>query len=315
MEIPVYLFTGLLDSGKTTLIYEVCGEEDFLEPGNTVLIQCEEGEESFSEEFLREYSIILIKAEKPEMLNEMFWTNLEKDYKPAQIMIEYNGMWEMERILDGNFPEDWFVGGIYSTVDGSSAELYLNNMRKTFMEPLKASNLIIFNRCDDSTDRIKYRRNLKALNPAVQVAFERKDGTMYENEKDVLPFDYSSSTVSIDDMDYGLWYIDALENPEHYLGKEILFTAKYCASAKPDQKYFVPGRHVMTCCEDDIQFLGFICNFKEDMAFEHGDWIHVKVSFDYGKHEMYGYDETGPILKLISIEQAKQPEIELVTFT
>ena len=315
MVTPVFVCTGFLDSGKTTLVKETLMEQDWIEQGLTLLILCEEGEEEYSKEYLDSKEMAQLKVEAFEQLNSVFFKNCEKNYHPTQVVIEYNGMWEMERILDGNFPEDWFVGGIYSTVDGSSAELYLNNMRKTFMEPLKASNLIIFNRCDDSTDRIKYRRNLKALNPAVQVAFERKDGTMYENEKDVLPFDYSSSTVSIDDMDYGLWYIDALENPEHYLGKEILFTAKYCASAKPDQKYFVPGRHVMTCCEDDIQFLGFICNFKEDMAFEHGDWIHVKVSFDYGKHEMYGYDETGPILKLISIEQAKQPEIELVTFT
>ena len=44
MERPVYLFTGLLDSGKSTLIHEVAGEEGFLEPGLTILVRCEEGE-------------------------------------------------------------------------------------------------------------------------------------------------------------------------------------------------------------------------------------------------------------------------------
>lgn len=315
MEIPVYLFTGLLDSGKTTLIHEVCGEEDFLEPGNTVLIQCEEGEEGFSQEFLREYSIILIKADDPRTLKEKFWKGLEKDYRPAQIIVEYNGMWEMKKIINGNFPQDWFIGGIYSTVDASAAEMYLKNMRKNFMEPLKASNLIIFNRCDEDTDRIKYRRNIKALNPQVQIAFERKDGTLFENEKEELPFDYSGSRVNIEDMDYGLWYIDAMENPEHYVGKEISFTAKYCASANPAQKYFVPGRHVMTCCEDDIQFLGFICGFKGNPGFKHEDWVRVKVGFDYGRHKVYGQGESGPILELLSIEAAEKPEPELVTFT
>ena len=73
MEIPVYLFTGLLESGKTTLIQEVVGEEGFLDPGNTVLVQCEEGETGFSEEFLQGNDITLIKVENKDELNENFW--------------------------------------------------------------------------------------------------------------------------------------------------------------------------------------------------------------------------------------------------
>ena len=313
MEIPVYLFTGLLESGKTTLIQEVAGEEDFLEPGTTVLVQCEEGGESFSEAFLKEYRIVLLEIEEPEELNEMFWRRCEKEYRPAQILIEYNGMWEMEKLFKSGIPGEWFIGGVYSTVNAETAELYISNMRKQFMEPLRDSNLIIFNRCGETFDRMKFRRSLKALNPQVQVAFERADGTMFGNEIEEMPFDYSGDTVEIEDMDYGLWYLDAMDHPDRYMGKEIRFTARYCASAKPDQKYFVPGRHIMTCCEDDIQFLGFICYFEGDMPFKHGDWVNVSVHFDYGECRMYG--EEGPILRLIHIEEGKKPQQELVTFT
>lgn len=316
MEMPVYLFTGLLDSGKTTLVQEVCGEEGFLEPGTTVLVQCEEGETPFTEEFLKEYDIVLIEIEDQDQLNELFWKRCERDYNPSQIMVEYNGMWEMDGFFESGIPEDWFIGGIYSTVDGSTAEMYISNMRKIFMEPLKESNLIIFNRCSDEIDRMKYRRSLKALNPQVQVAFERADGTMFENEAEIMPFDYSGSTVEIEDMDYGLWYLDAMDHPDRYMGKEICFSARYCASAKKGQKYFVPGRHIMTCCEDDIQFLGFICYFEEkELPFEHGDWVKVAVSFDYGQCRLYGPEGEGPILRLIHIEEGKKPEQELVTFT
>ncbi len=313
MEIPVYLFTGLLESGKTTLIQEVAGEEDFLEPGTTVLVQCEEGEALFREAFLKQYGIVLIPVHAPEELNEIFWKRCEKDYRPAQILIEYNGMWELDALFGSGIPEEWFIGGIYSTVDASTAELYISNMRKNFMEPLRESNLIIFNRCDDRTDRMKFRRSLKALNPQVQIAFERKDGTMYENDVEEMPFDYSGDKVEIEDMDYGLWYLDAMEHPERYMGKEIVFTARYCASAKKEQKYFVPGRHIMTCCEDDIQFLGFLCYFQGEMPFKHGDWVHVTAAFDYGECKMY--DEEGPILHLVHIEEGAKPEQELVTFT
>lgn len=313
MEIPVYLFTGLLESGKTTLIQEVAGEEDFLEPGTTLLIQCEEGETSFSEAFLKEYKIKKIDVEDPDELNELLWKRCEKTYRPAQILIEYNGMWELRTLFESGIPEDWFIGGIYSTVDASTAEMYISNMRKVFMEPLKESNLIIFNRCGDDTDRLKFRRSLKALNPQVQVAFERTDGTMFENEIEEMPFDYSGQTVVIEDMDYGLWYLDAMDHPDRYMGKEIVFTARYCASAKASQKYFVPGRHIMTCCEDDIQFLGFICDFEGEMPFEHGDWVRVTAQFDYGFSKMYG--EEGPLLHLIHIEEGSKPEQELVAFT
>lgn len=314
MELPVYLFTGLLESGKTTLIQEVAGEEDFLDPGVTLLIQCEEGEEEFSEEFLSQYRMVLVQVEDQEDLNELFWKRCEKQYQPAQIIIEYNGMWEMNALFESGMPADWFIGGIYSTVNAATAELYISNMRKIFMEPLRESNLIIFNRCSDDIDRMKFRRSLKALNPQVQVAFERENGTMYSNEIEEMPFDYSGETVDLEDMDYGLWYLDAMDHPERYMGKEIRFTARYCASKRKTQKYFVPGRHVMTCCEDDIQFLGFVCFFDSDVPFEHGDWVKVTAAFDYGECSIYGQDE-GPILQLVHIEEGKKPQQELVSFT
>ena len=170
METPVYIFTGLLESGKTTLIQEVAGEEGFLDPGDSVVVQCEEGEVSLSEEFLKKYSMTLVKVQEPEELTEEFWKGIEDKYRPAQILIEYNGMWELEQLFNDNIPEDWFAGGVYSAVNAETAEMYMTNMRKMFMEPLKASNLVIFNRCDDNTDRMKFRRAIKMLNPQVQVA-------------------------------------------------------------------------------------------------------------------------------------------------
>ena len=316
METPVYVFTGLLESGKTTLIYEVVKEEGFLEPGDTVLVQCEEGEASLDAGFLEKYSIMKVTVASEQELNEQLWKRIEEEYAPMQVLMEYNGMWETEKMFDCGMPEDWYIGGVYTTVNADTAELYLTNMRKMFMEPLKASNLVIINRCDKDIDKIRFRRVIKGLNPQCQLAFEGKNGEMMENAEDEMPFDYSGSSVKIEDMDYGLWYVDAIEHPSRYMGKDIEFTAKFCASREEGNDYFIPGRHVMTCCEDDIQFLGFICYFEKGMAdgYDHGDWVRVKVGFDFGPHEMYGYDE-GPILELISIEKGEKPEQELVTFS
>ena len=136
----------------------------------------------------------------------------------------------------------------------------------------------------------------------MQVAFERKDGTMFQNEAEEMPFDYSGSKVVIDDIwttDSGIlmrWII-----LKDIWTREIEFTAKYCASAESGSKYFVPGRHIMTCCEEDIQFLGFVCYFEGNIDFKHEDWIRVNVKFDYRYCDMYG--EEGPVLKLLSISE------------
>ena len=314
-EIPVYIFTGLLESGKTTLIHEVVtGEDDFLMPGKTILLQCEAGEKSYSDEFLKEFDIELIQINDTDELNEAFWEECAAKYDPAQIIVEWNGMWDLETLYDSGSPEEWFVGGIYSTVNGETVEMYLNNMRKLLMEPLKESNLLIINRCGETVDRMKYRRIFKAANPQVQVVFERPDGTLYDNEPDYMPFDYSGEKVEINDMDYGIWYLDAMDNPERYFGKTIHFKARFCESSEEGLKCFIPGRHVMTCCEDDIEFMGFVCFYEGMIAYNHGEWVEIEAKFDYGPCDLYGPGEEGPMLYLKSIKATEQPIPELVTF-
>ena len=316
MDIPVYVFTGLLESGKTTFMKEVIENEGFLDGnGTTAMLITEQGEVKFGEDFLIKHNIAAEIIEKKEEMTPLLWKRMEMMNKPKAIIIEYNGMWELDSLWNSGTPDHWYLAGIYSTVNGETIEMYCQNMRKIFMEPLKMSDMILINRCDESIDRQKYRRSFKALNPQVQVAFERPDGTMYPNQREELPFNVSGDRVVIDDMDYGLWFIDAQDAPGRYIGKEIEFTAKYCASQDKNIKLFVPGRHVMTCCEDDIQFLGFACKFQGEEKFKHGDWVRVVATFDYGPCEVYGPDEEGPVLTLVSIKGVPKPEQELVSFT
>ena len=43
-EMPVYLFTGFLESGKTTFIKETLGDPRFNNGQRTLILLCEEGE-------------------------------------------------------------------------------------------------------------------------------------------------------------------------------------------------------------------------------------------------------------------------------
>ena len=91
---PVYICTGFLDSGKTLLVKDTLMEQEWIEPGLTLLILCEEGEEEYSKEYLEENDMVLLKIDKFEQLNAAFFTNCEKNYHPAQVVIEC-GSWKI----------------------------------------------------------------------------------------------------------------------------------------------------------------------------------------------------------------------------
>lgn len=312
METVVELFTGFLDSGKTTLIQEALHSPDFLDYNQTLLIVCEEGDEEYDEAWLKKNGIIKYVVEEEEKLNEFFLEGLELNYRPDHVMIEFNGTWDLNRMLEMRMPPGWEIGAVLSTVDGSTAEMYLLNMRNMFLSPLLYSDLIIVNRVDESVDRAKIRRSIKVMNPKTQIVFETEDGEPIENTEEDLPFNLNVPVIEIEEIDYGLWYMDAMEHPEHYKNKKIRFLAQVYKSKKLGKEFFVPGRFVMTCCEEDITFLGYLCKCKEEIPYTNRDWVFVTASFRY--EYMKQYKDKGPVLYLEEIIPAKKPAHDVVTF-
>lgn len=312
MAVEVYIFTGLLESGKTTMLKDALQSPDFRYGGPTLIISCEDGEEDYTADFLDEMDATVVRLEEEAELTTEQLMEFDMEHQPRQVMIEYNGTWGVDRILDLALPRGWQVYGVYATVNAETAELYLQNMRTMFMEPLFPAGLIIFNRCKDDLDRKKFRRNIKAVNSRAQIVFEQPDGTPVEETEEDLPFDWNADKVEIDDMDYGIWYIDAMEHPERYQGKTIRFLAQVYRAPHLGRKAFVPGRFVMTCCANDIQFLGFICHYDSVLPYKTRDWVHVEVEFGMEYHRLYG--EEGPVLHLKKIEGAAKPVDDVVSF-
>ena len=52
-EIPVYVFTGFMDSGKTSLIQETLFENDFGNGDKTLILCCEDGDVEYDEAKLK----------------------------------------------------------------------------------------------------------------------------------------------------------------------------------------------------------------------------------------------------------------------
>lgn len=311
-EIPVYLFTGFMDSGKTTLIKETLSDEGFMEDDRCLLICCEDGETEYGEFELKKADTTLVMVEKEEDFTEDFLRKLQEKYLPEKVIIEYNGTWEMSTLLDITLPKYWVIVQALATVDATTFDMYLANMRTMIMEQLFQADVVIFNRCDDSTDKGKYRRNVKALNRKAQLVYERTDGTLDERPEE-LPFDVTGDEIEITDADYAIWYMDCMENPKKYEGKKVSFLGLVYNPEKLKKGVFVPGRFAMTCCVEDVTFIGFKCKYPEEDKLPHKSWIHItaEIHVEFAKE----YKGKGPVLYPVSITPAEKPEDELVYFS
>lgn len=311
-EIPVYLFTGFMDSGKTTLIRQTLLEQEFGEGDKTLLIVCEDGDEEYDEAELQKANTKLLMIEKEEDFTEALLKNINLQYLPDQVFIEYNGTWGIDTVLETHMPEGWMIIQSLATVDATTFEMYLANMRAMIMEQLFKADVVIFNRCDENTPKIKFRSAVKSMNRPAQIVYERADGTIDENE-DELPFDLNQEVIQISDSDYALWYMDAQENYKKYDGKKVEFLGLVYNPDKMKKGMMVPGRFAMTCCIDDVTFLGFKCKYSESKSIPHKSWIHIvaEIRVEFAKE----YKGKGPVLYPICIEMAEKPEDELVYFS
>lgn len=311
-EIPVYLFTGFMDSGKTTLVKETLSDESFTEGDNCLLICCEDGEVEYEEAELKKANTTLVMVENEEDFTAAFLKEQQEKYQPEKVFIEYNGTWEMSTLLETELPKYWVLVQALATVDATTFDMYLANMRTMIMEQLFQADVVIFNRCDDSTDKGKYRRNVKALNRKAQLVYERADGTLDERPEE-LPFDISGDEIEISDADYAIWYMDCMENPKKYEGKKISFLGLVYNPEKLKKGVFVPGRFAMTCCVEDVTFIGFKCKYPEEDKIPHKSWINItaEVHVEFARE----YKGKGPVLYPVSITPADKPEDELVYFS
>lgn len=310
-EIPVYFFTGFMDSGKTSLVQETLFENDFAD-GKGIIIMCEDGDVEYDEDKLAEIGFSLVTIEKEEDFNDAKLAEINEEYKPETVFIEYNGTWEVAHFLEANLPKGWVVVQSLATVDSTTFENYWNNMRAIMQEQVFDADVVIFNRTDDETDRGKLRRLIKTVNRKAQIVYERKDGTIDERPEE-LPFDINQDIIELSDADYGIWYMDAVDNYKKYNGKKVKFLALVYNPDKLKSGMMVPGRFAMTCCEDDITFIGFKCKYPKEKEIPHKSWITItaEVRVEFAME----YKGKGPVLYPISIEPAERPEDELVYFS
>lgn len=307
-RMPLFLINGFLEAGKTEFLKFTMQQEYFQAEGKSLLIVCEEGEEEYEKELLEETKTAVVYVEEREKLTPEYLEELELLYNPERVLMEWNGMWNLEEL---KLPEDWDLYQQITIIDGSTFDLYLNNMKPLVGAMVRSSEMIIMNRCDDIEDLDAYRRVLKGMNPQVQIVFEDSDGEVEEFTEADLPYDVNADVIEISPQAYGIWYIDTMDKPDRYRGKTVEFTAMVLKAPEFPKNYFVPGRMAMTCCEADMTFLGFMCKARNARLLETKQWVKVRARIEYEFSPEY--EGEGPMLYADSVEPAAPVE-EIVQF-
>ena len=312
-EIPVYVFTGFLDSGKTKFIQETLEDSRFNDGERTLILLFEEGEEEY------DFSTYPAKNVYLEVLNQETVTTrqmaeLVKKYKAQRIVAELNGMQQVGDLYM-RFPEDWVVAQEVMFADASTFMAYNANMRNLVMDKLVGAQMVVFNRLEKGEDTMPLHKIARAANRKIDILYDYTDGTTeFDDVEDPLPYDINAPIIELKDEDYALWYRDCTEEPAKYDGKTVKFKAQVAMLRRDKDGMFAPGRFVMTCCVDDIQFCGIPCRYKQAKELESRSWVMVTAKISAEKHKLYKGD-VGPVLTAIEVVKGATPaDPDVATF-
>ena len=95
-ELPVYLFTGFLGSGKTTFIQDTLESEDFLTEERTLFLLCEEGEIEYEPSKFYDTDIHFETIENESDITPDYLDRLAEKNDAEAVIVEYNGMWMLD---------------------------------------------------------------------------------------------------------------------------------------------------------------------------------------------------------------------------
>lgn len=314
IDIPIYLITGFLESGKTTFINFTVAQEYFQIDEPTLLITTEEGEVEYDEKELLKYNTVLEVVENQEQFTPDYLKKLKRRYSPERVILEYNPLWSVKSLEEMEMPRGWGIVQEIVTVDASCFQIYMQNLnlKSIFMEMVQHADMVMFNRCRPEDPLPSLRRSIKVVNPACDVLFENEEGEINNIFEDAMPYDLDADVIDIEDADYGIFYVDMEDHPERYRGKTVRFKGRVLKSEDAKAEFFVPGRMAMTCCADDTTFIGYICEFPKAKSLLMGQWVEVTAQVDW--KYMPQYEGEGPVLIAKDIKSAKKPEVDLVYF-
>ena len=311
MQIPVYVFTGFIKSGKTKFIQETFEDERFNDGTRTLLLVCEKGREQYDSSTYPHACVYLEQIEQEKVTTEEL-DALQKKHHAKRVVVELNGMQ-----LVGDFyqkmPQEWVIAQEVMFADSTTIQAFNANLRNLVVDKLSGCEMVVFNRVKKGADTMPLHKLARAVNRRVDIVYDFTDGsTAFDEIEDPLPFDINAPVITIADEDYALFYRDITEEPKKYAGKTVQFKAQVAKLRQQRDGYFAPGRFVMTCCVEDIQFGGLVAKYKDAQSLEHGGWVDMTAKIEREYNDMY--QSEGPVFHVISVTKIPPIADEVATF-
>lgn len=312
MPIPVYAFTGFLESGKTKFIQETLEDPRFNSGERTLLLVMEEGEEEYDGSTYPHSCIYKEVVEDLDELTTDMLAAMVKKYHAKRVVAELNGM-----RLAGDFyekmPQDWQIAQEVMFADSGTIMTYNANMRELVVDKLSGAEMIVFNRVPVGTDIMPFHKLARAINRRIDIIYDYLDGnTEFDQIEDPLPYDLNAPVIEIGDDDYALFYRDITEEPDKYDKKTVSFKGQVALLRKEKNGMFAPGRFVMTCCADDITFMGLPCKWADAKHLSPRSWVMVTAKISVQYHNVY--HAIGPVLTATKVIAAEPAVPDVCTF-
>ena len=309
---PVYLFTGFLGAGKTTFIKETLEHHEFGDDGRTLLLICEHGEAEYEPEKFVGPGVIVEHIRSESALNDVNLGRMEHRGGFDRVVVEMNGMWENQKLFAA-MPPNWLIAQEMALFDTTTFLMFNQNMRQLCFNKMQTADMVVFNRCEKGFDKMPYHKEVRIANRRSLIIYEYgPDDIEPDDIIDPLPYDMNASQIEIEDEWYAEWYRDINENEDDYDGKTFVIKGRVALSDELPDGQFAFGRHVMTCCEADIQFAGLLAYYSGAEKLSVGDWIKItaKVRCEYTE----AYQEKGPVLYIKKLEKTDPCDPEVATF-
>ena len=312
MEVPVYLFTGFLEAGKTSFIKETMQDPNFNDGKKQYLIiTCEEGEEEFDPADFPD-NVHFSSFDDPQRLTPDRLNAMVKRAGADIVVVEYNGMWTIDSFYNA-LPPNWMVYQEILVVDSTTIISYNANMRQLVVDKLTSCEMVVFNRFKPEYDKMTLHKIVRGVSKRANICYEDLEGEIeFDDIEDPLPYDINADVIEIKDEDFAIFYRDMTDEFVKYKGKTVRFKGIVALDSSLPKDNYAIGRHIMTCCADDIAYRGVVAKGMGKLKLTTRDWVTVegKLVEEYSKL----YQGKGPVLSVTKISKAEKPLQELATF-
>ena len=310
--VPVYLFLGFLEAGKTQFIQKTLEDENFTAGDKILLVACEEGVEEYYADALKKRGITLKMIDDISGFTKSELRKAAKDCKADCVVMEYNGMWSLNDLFV-NIPDDWAIFQAICVADANTILMYNTSMRQLVVEKFSTCNVIVFNRFSEKNDKNELHKLVRGVSRGANIYYETEDGEMILDDiEDPLPFDMNADIINIDEKDFAVWFADMMENTKNYSGKTICTKMLVTKPPRFPKGVFAAGRHMMTCCAADIQFVWIASNYDKNFRPRENYWAMVTGKISVGHDRLRNIDY--PIMDIVKLEDTEPPVEEVASF-